>query len=145
VDRHEAVNWTWDLRSRDGGMNGLDFARCITAGGFTRVLIHAAPARLAVSVTAADGSVVIRGDCDREGEYSPITLLSLADGGLRRSEVWPDESHHGLPVLLCGGEVGILTCWRHADDRSWWQWSVEFSNHVDRPPNWAPPDQPSNS
>jgi hypothetical protein len=77
------MNWTWNVRSNDGAMNGLEFARCTTAGGFGRVLIHAAPA---------------------------------------------------------GGEVGILRSWRHADDRSWWQWSIEFSNHTGRPDDWSPPD-----
>jgi len=28
------ANWTWSLRSRDGGMNGLEFARATTASGF---------------------------------------------------------------------------------------------------------------
>ncbi|MHB1928237.1 MAG: PIG-L family deacetylase [Acidimicrobiales bacterium] len=62
---------------------------------------------------------------------------------ITRSEVWPDEDHHGLPVLLAGGEVGVLTAWRHSDDHSWWQWSVEFSNHTGRPADWAPPGQES--
>ncbi|SHH30240.1 hypothetical protein [Geodermatophilus nigrescens] len=135
------MNWTWDLRSRDGGMNGLDFCRALTAGGFSRVLVHAAPARLGVRVTADDDTVVVRGDADREGDYSPVTLLELADGGVRRSEVWPDESHLGLPVLLPGGEVGVLLRWEHAPDRSWWRWAVEFSNHRGRPSDWAPEGQ----
>jgi hypothetical protein len=100
------ANWTWELRSRDGGMNGLECALAPTAGG-----------------------------------YSPITLLELSGGGLRRAEIWPDESHLGLPVLLPGGEVGVLTAWQHAPDRSWWRWSVEFSNHVGRPADWQPDGQ----
>jgi hypothetical protein len=70
-----------------------------------------------------------------------MTELTLDDGGLRRAEIWPDEGHLGLPVLLPGGEVGILTAWQHADDHSWWRWSVEFSNHTGRPDDWSPPDQ----
>jgi len=27
------MNWTWNVRSNDGAMNGLEFARCTTAGG----------------------------------------------------------------------------------------------------------------
>jgi hypothetical protein len=135
------MNWTWNVRSRDGGMNGLEFARCTTAGGFTRVLIHAAPAQASVEVISDDGQAVVRGNCDRESDYSPMTELTLDDSGLRRAEIWPDESHLGLPVLLPGGEVGILTAWQHADDHSWWRWSVEFSNHTGRPDDWSPPDQ----
>jgi hypothetical protein len=132
------VNWTWEIRSRDGGMNGLEFARCLTAGGFERVLVHAAPARMSVAVTADDDTVVARGDVDREDEYSPMTLVELGGPVIRRAEVWPGPDLYGLPVLLPGGEVGLLQRWEHADDHGWWRWSVEFSNHTGRPPDWAP-------
>ena len=136
------MNWTWNLRTRDGGMNGLEFARCTTASGFTRVLVHAAPAQASVEVIADDGHVVAREDLDRDGDYSPMTLIVLDGEHISRSEVWPPDGElHGLPVLLAGGEVGVLKTWRHAEDRSWWQWSVEFSNHTGRPADWAPPGQ----
>ena len=135
------MNWTWNLRTRDGGMNGLEFARCTTAGDFTRVLVHAAPAKASVEVIADDGRVVAREDLDRDGDYSPMTLMVLDGERIRQNEVWPDEELYGLPVLLAGGEVGGLKTWRHAEDRSWWQWSVEFSNHTGRPADWAPPGQ----
>lgn len=121
-------------------MNGLEFARCLTAGGFTRVLVHAAPGKAQVRLSTEDGSVLAQGDLDREGSYTPMTLLTKVDGGFRREEVWPGEELQGLPVLLCGGEVGILTDWQHAADHSWWRWSVEFSNHVGRPADWSPPE-----
>jgi hypothetical protein len=133
------MNWTWSIRARDAGMNGLEFARCTTAGGFGRVLVHAAPARASVEVAEDGGGVLARGDLDREGEYSPMTLLELEGDRLRRSEIWPDDGCHGLPVLLAGGEVGILERWHHSEDRSWWRWSVEFSNHTGRPADWSPP------
>jgi hypothetical protein len=72
-----------------------------------------------------------------------MTLIELDGSTLRRSEVWPAEEHYGLPVLLSGGEVGILQQWQHAEDHSWWRWSVEFSNHTGRPDDWAPPGGPS--
>jgi hypothetical protein len=106
------MNWTWNLRTRDGGMNGLEFARCTTAGGFTRVLVHAAPAQASVEVIADGGTLVAREDLDRDGDCSPMTLIELDGERIRRSEVWPDEELHGLPVLLAGGEVGILKAWR---------------------------------
>ena len=135
------MNWTWDLRSRDGGMNGLEFARCTTAGGFSRVLVHAAPAQLGLTVVADDDTVVLRAHADRDGAYSPITLLELDGDRVRRTEVWPGPELYGLAVLLPGGEVGVLTAWEHAPDRSWWRWSVEFSNHAGRPADWAPEGQ----
>lgn len=73
--------------------------------------------------------------------YSPITLLVLDGDRCQRSEIWPTEEHVGLPVLLPGGEVGLLTEWQHSPDHSWWRWSIELSNHTGRPGDWAPPDQ----
>jgi hypothetical protein len=134
------VNWTWSVRSGDGGMNGLEFCKSLTAGGLTRVLVHAAPSQAQIEVVADEGQVVARGRPAREGDYSPITELVLEDREIRRAEIWPTDEHLGLAVLLPGGEVGVLTAWRHAPDRSWWQWSVEFSNHTDRPADWSPPE-----
>ena len=134
------MNWLWSLRSRDGGMNGLEFARCLTAGDLNRVLIHAAPARLELEVRTDDGQLVGKAELDREGDYTPITFVTLSDGGATRDDLWPTEDHLGLPVLLPGGEVGVLTAWRSDDDHTWWQWSVEFSNHTGRPADWEPPD-----
>lgn len=133
------MNWTWSLRSGDGGMNGLEFARATTAGDIPQVLVHAAPRSLDVEVRADDDTLVARGSVERDGEYTPMTLLTIDGGTARREEVWPAGEHEGLPVLLAGGEVGVLLRWENAADESWWRWSVEFSNHRDRPADWAPP------
>lgn len=135
------MNWTWSIRSRDGGMNGLEFCRSLTASGFTRALVHAAPAKASVEISDDLGRILARADVDRDGDYSPITLLEIDGHTIRRSEVWPGPELHGTPVLLAGGEVGLLQKWYHAEDRSWWRWSVEFSNHTGRPPDWAPPER----
>lgn len=135
------MNWTWDIRSGDAGMNGLEFCRCTTAGGFSRVLVHAAPANAQIEVRDDADHLIATGRPEREGEYSPMTLLEISGSEVSRSEVWPDESYYGLPVLLAGGEVGLLEKWEHAGDRSWWRWRVEFSNHVGRPADWAPDGQ----
>jgi len=134
------MNWTWSIRSSDGGMNGLEFCRCLTAGGHERVLVHAAPAKASVEVIADDGTVVARGEAERKDDYSPMTLLELAGGTVRRFEVWPDDTLLGTVVLLAGGEAATLTAWEHAADRSWWRWSVELSNHTGRPADWSPPE-----
>lgn len=136
------MNWTWSIRSRDGAMNGLEFTRATTAGGFTRVLVHAAPGTAEVEIRAEDDRLVARADLDREGEYSPMTLLELDAGELHREEIWPDDSLLGLVVLIAGGEAGVLQRWEHSPDRSWWRWVVEFSNHTGRPSDWAPEGQP---
>lgn len=133
------VNWTWNIRTNDGAMNGLEFACCTTAGGFERVLVHAAPADMKVEIVDGDDTLLARADLRREGPYSPMTLVEVAGKELRRSEVWPSQDLYGVPVLLAGGEVGLLRRWEHASDRRWWRWEVEFSNHTGRPPDWAPP------
>jgi hypothetical protein len=135
------MNWTWAIRSRDGAMNGLEFTRCTTAGGFERVLVHAAPAQMSVEILDHDGSTVAKADLDRDGEYSPMTLLERQGKELSRSECWPAEEHLGMLVLLAGGEAAVLQRWEHAGDHSWWRWNVEFSNHTGRPADWAPEGQ----
>jgi hypothetical protein len=135
------MNWTWTVRSSDGGMNGLEFTRATTAGGFTRVLIHAAPAHAQLEIRDEDDHRLAGGDLERDGDYSPMTLVEILGDRVQRREVWPDEGFYGTPVLLAGGEVGILRGWQHAEDRSWWRWSVEFSNHTGRPSDWAPEGQ----
>lgn len=99
--RSRRMNWTWNVRSRDGAMNGLEFARCTAAGGFTRVLVHTAPAQASVEVIADDGKVIAREDIDRDGNYSPMTLMVLGGEHIRRSEVWPDENLYGLTRVAC--------------------------------------------
>ena len=122
-------------------VNGLELVRCTTASGFARVLVHAAPAQLALTVVADDDTVVTQADADRDGACSPITLLELDGGRVRRTEARPGPELYGLPVLLPGGQVGVLTAWEHAHDRSGWRWSVEFSDHRGRPADWAPEGQ----
>jgi hypothetical protein len=57
------MSWTWNVRSNDGAMNGLEFARCTTAGGFGRVLVHAAPGRAEIEIIDGDDQVVARAGC----------------------------------------------------------------------------------
>lgn len=136
------MNWTWTIRGRDGGMNGLEFARCTTAGGVSRVLIHAAPAMAEMEVRSDSDQLIARGDIARQGDYSPMTLVEIDGANLRRSEVWPDATYRGTLVLLAGGEAGLLRTWEHAPDHSWWRWTVRFANHVGRPEDWSPQDAP---
>ena len=136
------ANWTWSLRSRDGAMNGLEFSRATTASRFTRALIHAAPAQLSVEIVDHRDIIVARSnDLDRIGDYLPMTLLIIDGTAISRSEAWPDDSMYGLPVLLAGGEVGLLREWHNSEDHSWWKWSLELANHTGRPADWAAPDQ----
>lgn len=134
------MNWHWHIRGTDGGMNGLEFSTALTAGNLDQILIHAAPARASIEVRADDDTLIAKGDVERQGDYSPMTLITISGSDVQREEIWPTDVHLGMPVVLAGGEVGVLTAWRDGDDRSWWQWSVEFSNHKERPADWAPED-----
>jgi hypothetical protein len=113
------MNWTWNVRSNDGAMNGLEFARCTTAGGFRRVLIHAAPGQASIEIIDSADHLVARASLAHAGAYTPMTLIELDETARRRREVWPTEDLYGLPVLLADGEAGILQNWRHAADHSW--------------------------
>ena len=120
---------TWEIRNPDGGMLGLEFAKGrMTA--HTDVLSHALPERVDVEVRGAAGAVVASAQGLEGGASTPMARLSIHDGAITRVNVWPEESDLGKPVILPGGEVGILRSWWNADDGSQWTWTVEFHNET---------------
>jgi hypothetical protein len=54
----------------------------------------------------------------------PMTLVRMEDH--TREDLWPEDSHLGLPVLLPGGESGRLQRFEHAPDGSSWTYVLEF-------------------
>jgi hypothetical protein len=119
----------WEIRNPDGGSTGLEVARG-RMEPHEDVLAHALPQRVDVDVFDEDRSLIAWGR-DLPGTVaSPIARLAIRGGTIERRNVWPDRSDLGKPVILPGGEVGILTAWWHADDLSQWRWSIELSNHV---------------
>jgi hypothetical protein len=58
-----------------------------------------------------------------------MARLTIGDGQITREDLWPENDDIGRPVILPGGEVGILLGWSNADDGSEWRWQVEFYNH----------------
>lgn len=118
----------WDLWIPDVASRGVSFAR-----GWMEpaelVLVHAAPAKLQVEVRDDEGRVLAKGDNLERGADLPMTELRLHQGRVLREDRWPDESDQGRPVILPGGEVGILkSWWNHPEGREW-RWVVEFYNH----------------
>ena len=91
------------------------------------MLVHAAPESLEVVVRHEDGPVVARGRV-RRGAPGPMTTRVRSGAEIRLEDGWPAPEDVGRLVILPGGEAGVLTAWEHADDHSWWRWSVEFSN-----------------
>ena len=59
-----------------------------------------------------------------------MTRLRRTGRDVVREDGWPEKEDIGRPVILPGGEVGILKEWWNAADGSEWRWSVEFYNHI---------------
>lgn len=118
----------WDLWFPDAAAQGLSFAR-----GRLRatevLLVHAAPATLRVAVCDDRGAPLAHGDDLRRTDATPIARLRRRGGQIEREDIWPGAAEIGTPVILSGGEVGILTAWWHSEDRQEWRWSIELYNH----------------
>jgi hypothetical protein len=123
---------TWDLWISDVGATGLSFARSVVdaAAAGNRVLVHAAPPKLEVTVRNEDGIVVAQGTDLERGAPGPMTYLVRDSHHVRLEDGWPSDQDLGRLVILPGGEAGVLTHWWHADDRSQWRWQVEFANQL---------------
>jgi hypothetical protein len=122
----------WDLWFPPAGATGIPFARSrveAEAAG-DRVLVHAAPPSLDVTVRDQHGNVIAEGRGLERGAPGPISYLVREGSSIKLEDGWPDQDDLGKLVILPGGEAGILTSWWHAADHSEWRWGVEFYNHV---------------
>ncbi len=120
----------WDIWYPDAASQGLLFARAQLDPADT-VIVHAAPANLRVEIRPEGGRQVLVADgLKLEGERFPMTRLRRNGDAMTREDGWPGEGDIGRPVILPGGEVGILKAWWNAEDGSEWRWSVEFYNRV---------------
>jgi hypothetical protein len=117
----------WELRQPDAAAAGLPFARG-RLDATDRMIVHAAPSTLEVEVRSDDGQRLALGESLQRTDDCPMAMLTVQDGAVRRQDRWPTPDDIGTPVILPGGEVGILTAWEHAEDGSSWRWSVEFYN-----------------
>lgn len=119
----------WEIRNPDGGAMGLEVARG-RAGDHDVMLAHAMPERIDVIVTDADGAVIASGNDLWHEVSTPISRLTIKEGTIRRENFWPSADEMGLPLILPGGEIGLLTAWWNAEDHSEWRWSIELHNHA---------------
>lgn len=124
-----AENHIWEIRNPDGGMLGTEVARALMAAT-DDVLAHALPERVSVEVRDGRGGLVAKSEELKADGVTPMARLQLRNGTVTRSQVWPDDGDLGRPVILPGGEVGILRQWWNAPDGSEWRWQVEFHNQV---------------
>jgi hypothetical protein len=92
------------------------------------LLVHAVPDVITVEVRDSEGRRVAYAAGLVRTLDSPMCRLTLEGATITREDIWPTEADYGRPVLLPGGEVGILQSWWNADDRMEWRWQVEFYN-----------------
>jgi len=118
----------WDLWYPDAAAQGLPFARGRLAATDV-LLVHAAPEALDVVIRDDEGQVLAQGSELVRTAERPMARLTVNDGQIAREDLWPEHSDIGRPVILPGGEVGILLNWWNAEDGSEWRWQVEFYNH----------------
>lgn len=121
---------TWDLWIPDAAATGVPFARGRLEATET-LIVHSAPHLLTVEVRDGEGRLIATGRDLERTEQVPMTKLRIAGSEVRREEFWPGAADSGTPVLLPGGEVGLIRTWWNRDDRREWRWTVEFYNSLD--------------
>jgi hypothetical protein len=119
------------IRTSEGGATGIEIANARIAARHDVVLAHALPE--SVDVEVSDGSLVAIGEDLRAGEPLPMSKLTVDGLRVLRENLWPTDDELGLPVILPGGEAGILRSWWNDDERRSWRWTVEFSHEPSRP------------
>jgi hypothetical protein len=120
--------YIWDLWYPGAAATGLPFARG-RLDATDVLLVHAAPETLDVAVRTDDGQLLVAGKNLARTADTPMARLTRRGAAIEREDVWPSAADIGRPVILPGGEVGILIEWWNAADGSEWRWRVEFYNH----------------
>ena len=118
----------WDLWYPDAAAQGLPFARG-RMDATEVLLVHAAPESLNVEVHDDAGRLLARGERLGRTVDTPMLRLIVQGETIAREDIWPGEADIGRPVLLPGGETGILKAWWNAPDEQEWRGQVEFYNH----------------
>ena len=120
----------WDLWYPKAGPTGMPFAR----GRLDEtdvLLVHACPEYLTVEVKDDSGKLLSKGTDLTRTTPGPISKLIKKGKTVFLEDFWPTEPEiKDLPIILPGGEVGIIKTWWYANDKSEWRWTAEFYNHV---------------
>lgn len=118
----------WDIWYPNAAAQGLSFARGRLNHTDT-VLVHALPDAVRVEVRNDAGQRCAFGDQLTRTADRPMARLTREGDRIVREDLWPEARDQGRPVILPGGEVGMLTGWWNAADGTEWRWQVEFYNH----------------
>lgn len=117
----------WDLWYPEAGATGISLARGLLAET-DRLIVHAPAPVLTAEVRSTDGDRIAFGKDLEQTEDRPMAVLVKHGEKISREDRWLNDDDLGTPVILPGGEVGILTEWWNADDGDEWLWKVEFRN-----------------
>ena len=134
ADKDKSIE-LWDLWYPHAAATGLPFARG-RLDATPILLVHAAPDSLTVEVRTEDGRRLAYGrdlprTRDAASQNAPMARLTRQGDTIHREDTWPADSDIGRPVILPGGEVGILKSWWNAEDGSQWRWTLELYNQRD--------------
>ena len=129
MTKSEAALEFWEVWYPRAAATGVLIGR-----GLLRVtdvlIVHSAPDVIDVAVTDPNGGRLAYGRDLERTLQSPMCRLTRRGAEVMREDIWPTEADYGRPVLLPGGEVGILESWWNADDRKEWRWDIEFYNSI---------------
>ncbi len=118
----------WDLWIPDVASQGVLFARG-RLNAVQVLLVHAGPEKLTVEVYDEKRNIVAQGADLARTANTPMARLHIQGKQVTREDIWPTRSDIGLPVILAGGEVGILQEWWNDKEQQQWRWRLEFYNH----------------
>ena len=118
----------WDLWIPDVAARGISFARG-RLDATDVIIVHAAPEKLNVEVRSDDGIVLAKGENLPRTANTPMARLRRQGDKITREDIWPTDADLGTPVIVAGGEVGILQKWWNDPGQQEWRWGLEFYNH----------------
>jgi len=124
----ESHHQIWDLWVPEIAAQGLSFARGRLEATDV-VLVHAVGTTLSVEVRDDAGRVLARGTRLPRTADTPMARLTRTGDTITRADIWPTDAEYGVPVIVAGGEVGLLQAWWNAPDETAWRWSLAFYNH----------------
>ncbi len=120
---------TWEVWYPKAASTGLLLGRGLLSPTDT-LLVHAVPDVLTAEVRSDSGRRLAFGQDLPRTQASPICRLTRDGASIHREDIWPTERDYDLPILLPGGEVGVLKAWWNADDRKEWRWQIELYNSI---------------
>jgi hypothetical protein len=95
------------------------------------LLVHSAPPVLTAEVADQTRQRLAFGRDLKATQESPIFRLRRDGDRVVREDIWPGDADRETPVMLPGGEVGVLKKWWNAEDQSAWRWQIELYNAID--------------